>query len=105
MRPVVLLATVPLLFATSAVAQQRSSSISENDKEFLNFAAKVNQSEIKGGLAAEKKAEAPAVRPFARLIVLDHMQLESQLASIATENGVELASGASEEAQQGMANL
>jgi putative membrane protein len=105
MRPVVLLATVPLLMATSAVAQQGPSAINQSDKEFLNFAAKVNQSEIEGGLAAEKKADAPAVRAFARLMVLDHMQLESQLAGVATENGVELASGASEEAQQGMAHL
>jgi putative membrane protein len=105
MRPVVLLVTVPLLMATSAVAQQRPSAISQSDKEFLNFAAKVNQSEIQGGLAAEKKADAPAVRAFARLMVLDHMQLESQLAGIATENGVELASGASVAAKQGMANL
>ena len=105
MRPVVLLATVPLLIATSAVAQQRPSAISQSDKDFLNFAAKVNQSEIEGGLAAEKKADAPAVRAFARLMVLDHMELESQLAGIATENGVELPSGPSEEAKQGMANL
>ena len=105
MRSVVLLATVPLLIATSAVAQQDRSAISQSDKEFLNFAAKVNQSEILGGLAAEKKADAPAVRAFARLMVLDHMELESQLAGIAAENGVELTSEASEEAQQGMAHL
>jgi putative membrane protein len=38
-------------------------------------------------------------------MVLDHMQLESQLAGIATENGVELPNGSSEEAKQGMAKL
>ena len=38
-------------------------------------------------------------------MVLDHMELESQLAGIATENGVELPSGPAEEAKQGMANL
>ena len=105
MRPVVLLAAVPLLIASPAVAQQGPSAISQSDKEFLDFAAKVNQSEIQGGLAAEKKADAPAVRAFARLMVLDHMELESQLAGIATENGVELPSGPSEEAEQGMAKL
>ena len=77
MRPVVLLAAVPLLISTSAIAQQRPSTINQSDKEFLNFAANVNQSEIQGGLAAEKKADAPAVRAFARLMVLDHMELES----------------------------
>jgi putative membrane protein len=65
----------------------------------------VNQSEIQGGLAAEKKADAPAVRAFARLMVLDHMGLESQLAAIATENGVQLPSGPSEQAKQEMASL
>lgn len=105
MRRAVLLAAVPLLIATPAAAQQGSSAISHNDKEFLDFAANVNQSEIQGGLAAEKKADAPAVRAFARLMVLDHMELESQLAGIAAENGVQLPSGPSEQAKQEMANL
>ena len=105
MRPAFLLAAVPLLMATSAVAQQSSSAISQNDKEFLYFAAQVNQSEIQGGLAAEKKADAPAVRAFARLMVLDHMGLESQLAAIAMESGVQLPSGPSEQAKQEMASL
>jgi len=105
MRPVVLLAVVPLLIATPALAQQGASQISQSGKEFLNFAAQVNQSEIQGGLAAEKKAEAPAVRAFARLMVLDHMELESQLAAVATEDGVELPNGPSEQAKQQMATL
>ena len=105
MRPAFLLAAVPLLIATPAIAQQSSSAISQSDKEFLDFAAQVNQSEIQGGLAAEKKADAPAVRAFARLMVLDHMGLESQLAAIATENGVQLPSGPSEQAKQEMASL
>jgi len=105
MRAAFLLAAVSLLAATPAIAQQSSSAISQSDKEFLDFAAQVNQSEIQGGLAAEKKASAPAVRAFARLMVLDHMGLESQLAAIATENGVQLPSGPSEQAKQEMANF
>src|ERR1700740_308196 len=104
MRPAVLLAMVPLLIATPTLAQQGSSAISQSGKEFLDFAAQVNQSEIQGGLAAEKRADAPAVRAFARLMVLDHMELESQLAAIATENGVQLPSGPSEQAKQEMAS-
>jgi len=80
MRPAFLLAAVPLLIAAPAIAQQSSSAISKSDKEFLDFVAQVNQSESQDGLAAEKKADAPAVRAFARLMVLDHMVLESQLA-------------------------
>jgi putative membrane protein len=105
MRPAVLLAVVPLLIATPALAQRGSSTINQSGKEFLDFAAEVNQSEIQGGLAAEKKAEAPAVRAFARLMVLDHMGLESQLAAVATENGVQLPNAPSEQAKQEMATL
>lgn len=105
MRPAFLLAAVPLLIATPAAAQQSSSAISQSDKQFLDFAAQVNQSEIQGGLAAEKKADAAAVRAYARLMVLDHMGLESQLAAIATENGIQLPSGASEQAEREMASL
>jgi len=105
MRPAVLLAVVPLLIATPALAQQGSSAINQSGKEFLDFAAQVNQSEIQGGLAAEKKADAPAVRAFARLMVLDHTELESQLAAVATENGVQLPNGPSEQAKQQMATL
>src|SRR6201998_1974805 len=99
MRPAVLLAVVPLLTGTPTLAQQNSSAINQSGKEFLDFAAEVNQSEIKAGLAAEKKAEAPAVRAFARLMVLDHMGLESQLAAVAMENGVQLPSGPSDARQ------
>jgi putative membrane protein len=94
-----------LLIAAPAAAQQGSPAISQSDKEFLDFAATVNESEIQGGLAAEKKADAPAVRAFARLMVLDHMELESQLAGIVAGNGVQLPSGPSQQAQQEMANL
>ena len=105
MRPAVLLAVVPLLIATPTVAQQGSSAINQSGKELLDFAAEVNQSEIQGGVTAEKKAEAPAVRAFARLMVLDHMELESQLAAIATENGIQLPNAPGERSKQDMATL
>jgi hypothetical protein len=44
-------------------------------------------------------------RAFARLMVLDQMELESQLAALATENGVQLPNGPSEQAKQEMATL
>ena len=87
---------VPLLIATPTIAQP-GPSISQSGKEFLDFAAEVNASEIQGGLAAENKAEAPAVRAFARLMVLDHTELQSQLAAVAIENGVQLPNGPSEQ--------
>jgi putative membrane protein len=105
MRPAVLLAVIPLLIATPSIAQPGSSAINQSGKEFLDFAAEVNQSEIEGGLAAEKKAEAPAVRAFARLMVLDHMQLESQLAAVAMENGIQLPNEPNEQSKRQMATL
>jgi len=105
MRPAVLLAVVPLLITTPTLAEQGSPAINQSGKEFLDFAAQVNQSEIQGGLSAEKKAAAPAVRAFARLMVFDHMELESQLAAVAMENGVQLPNGPSEQAKQRMATL
>jgi hypothetical protein len=45
MRPAFLLTAVPLLIAAPAVAQQSSYAISQSDKQFLDFAAQVNQSE------------------------------------------------------------
>jgi putative membrane protein len=105
MRPATLLVVVSLFLVTSAVAQQGSSAINQNGKGFLDFAAEVNESEIQGGLIAEKKAAAPAVRAFARLMVLDHMGLESQLAALATESGVQLPNELSEKARRQMATL
>jgi len=105
MRPAVLLAVVPLLIATPTFAQQNSSAINQSGKEFLDFAADVNQSEIQGGLVAQNKAEAPAVRAFARLMVFDHMGLESQLAAVAAENDVQLPNEPSEQSKQQMATL
>lgn len=105
MRPTALIAMVPLLIAAPVLAQQRSDTLNQSEKRFLDFAAQVNQSEIQGGLDAEKKADALAVRAFARLMVLDHMELESQLAAIATENGVELPNEPSEQAKEQMATL
>ena len=105
MRPAVLLAVVPLLIATPSLAQQTSSAINQSGKQFLDFAADVNQSEIQGGLVAQNRAEAPAVRAFARLMVLDHMGLESQLAAVAAENGVQLPNQPSEQSKQQMATL
>src|SRR6201999_3750599 len=105
MRSAVLLAVVPLLVATPSLAQQNSSAINQSGKQFLDFAADVNQSEIQGGLVAQHKAEAPAVRAFARLMVLDHMGLESQLAAVAGENGVELPNQPSAQSKHQMATL
>lgn len=103
MRSYVLLVAAPLMLATPAFAQSQSAG---NDaKQFLDFAALSNQSEIQAGLAAQKKAQAPAVKAFARLMAVDHMAMESQLAAVATQENVQLPSGPTDAAKQQMAQL
>ena len=89
-----LLAAASLLLATSALAQNAPPSqgqpISSSGKDFLGFAAQVNVSEIGGGLVAEQKAQAPAVKAFGRLMTLDHSELQSQLDAIAAAANVAL---------------
>jgi putative membrane protein len=89
-----LLLAAPLVLVTSAFAQNTSPSqgqpISSSGKEFLDFASQVNVGEIHGGLVAEQKAQAPAVRAFGRLMMLDHSELESQLDAIAAVDNVAL---------------
>jgi hypothetical protein len=61
-----LLLAGPLVLATSAFAQNTSPSrgqpTSSGGKEFLGFASQVNVGEIRGGLVAEQKAQAPHAR-------------------------------------------
>lgn len=87
-----LLLAAPLVLATSAFAQNASPSqgqpISSGGKEFIGFASQVNVSEIRGGLVAQQKAQAPAVKAFGRLMTLDHSELESQLDAIAAAANV-----------------
>lgn len=87
-----LLLAAPLVLVTSAFAQNTSPSqsqpISSGGKEFLDFASQVNVGEIRGGLLAEEKAQAPAVKAFGRLMTLDHSELESQLDAIAATDNV-----------------
>ncbi|HLH91982.1 MAG TPA: DUF4142 domain-containing protein [Xanthobacteraceae bacterium] len=94
-----------LLLAPSAFAQSADVPPSSGARQFLDFAAHANQSEIQAGLAAEKKAQAPAVKAFARLMVVDHMALESQLAAAAAQVNVQLPNGPSDTAKQQMSQL
>lgn len=103
MRFYLLLVAAPLMLAAPAFAQSQSAG--NGAKQFLDFAAHANQSEIQAGLAAEKKAQAPAVKAFARLMAVDHIAMESQLAAAASQEKVQLPSGPSESAKQQMEKL
>ena len=103
MRSCILLAA-GLLAAAPAFAQSTTPP-NAGAKKFLDFAAQANQSEIQAGLAAEKKAGSPAVKAFARLMAVDHMALESQLAAAASQENVQLPNGPSDTAKQQMSKL
>lgn len=56
--------------------------LSKQDQQWLDYAATDNQAEIQECLLAEKKAHAAALKAFARLMVEDHINIESRLASL-----------------------
>jgi putative membrane protein len=102
-----LAATIIVLGGTPVFAQSsmsptssRSRTLNQQDKDFLSYAAEDNQAEIALCLLAEKKAEAPAIRAFARLMVDDHTQIESRLAAVADGPKFALPEGPGEEGKQ-----
>ena len=89
----------------AAPAFSQSVPPSQSDKQFLDFASQVNVGEIRGGVVAQQKAQAPAVKAFGRLMMLDHSELESQLAAIAAMDHVQLQDQPSTAAEQQMDKL
>jgi putative membrane protein len=109
MRATFLLVTVPLLLAAPAFAQDAPPSfgqpIGQSGKQFLYFASEVNISEVRAGLLAEQKAQSDAVKAFGRLMALDHSELESQLATTAALDQVQVPDKPSSTAEQQMDRL
>ena len=66
----------------SSDAARRQQGLSDQDKKFLDYVAKVNQAEIQLCLYAAKKAQSPAIKAFARLMVNDHGAVGKQLTSL-----------------------
>ncbi|HET8995147.1 MAG TPA: DUF4142 domain-containing protein [Acetobacteraceae bacterium] len=103
-----------MLLAAPALAQNGSSGaegrpqnqkLDQQDQHFLDHAAKDNQGEIRVALLAEKKAESPAVKAFARLMVDDHVAVESQLASVLNRLHSNVSNGVTHEDRQDMQKL
>jgi putative membrane protein len=89
----------------SLVAPARAEAPSQQDRDFLSYAAHDNQGEIRICLTAEKKAADPAVKAFARLMVDDHVQVESQLAAVVNGNGVSVPDDIGKDAQKTLSEL
>jgi putative membrane protein len=108
MRASLLLAAATLILATPAFAANASPQdqpISSSAQQFLDFASQVNVGEIRGGITAEQKADAPAVKAFGRLMMLDHSELESQLDAIAAADHATLTDQPSAAAEKEMNEL
>lgn len=95
----------PLLFAVPVFAQGQSGGashgpqsangqqLSQQDRHWLDYAATDNQGEIQESLLAEKKAHSPALKAFVRLMVDDHVQVESRLAALVNGQSVSVPNG------------
>ncbi len=79
-----------MLFVTPAFAQTQntqstqmgSQPLTQQDRNFLLFAARTNVSELGKSLLGQTRAENQAVRAYARLLTDDHTQNASRLAAI-----------------------
>lgn len=110
-RLLILASSAALLAATPALAQGKPQGappqpkLSQEDKQFVDFAAEDNQAEIQLCLLAEKLAQGPALKAFARLMVNDHVEIESRLAALINAENVEVPTGTGKDGQETFAKM
>ena len=117
LRLLVLASLLPLALATPALAQGSSGAhsnagvsgsappVSSQDRGWLEYAATDNQGEIQESLLAEKKAQSLAVKAFVRLMVDDHVQIESRLANVLNQLSVSVPNGPGQKAEKLISEL
>ena len=86
--------------ATSQTKESSPSSLTSQEKSFLDEAAKANNSEIRAGLLAEDEASNPEVKVFGRLMVFDHTELANELSAVAHRFGVSMPAGVTQQAEE-----
>jgi putative membrane protein len=103
-----------LLVAGPAFAQNASQrnppqnsqlQLSEQEQQFLNRTAQENTAEIRSALLAQEKAQDPAVKAFARLMVDDHTSIANQLGALFEAEHRTPTAGSGEEGQQMMSKF
>jgi putative membrane protein len=94
-----------LLLSLAATMPARARDLGQQDQDFLTYAAHDNQGEIRLCLLAEKRAQNPAVKAFARLMVDDHVQVESALAAVLEADGASVPDDIGPEAQKTLGSL
>jgi len=95
----------PLLAHSAPAPGAGDKQLSSDDKAFLKYAAEDNQAEIDLCILAEKEARSPAVKAFARLMVDDHVEIESHLAAVSESEKADLPDGLGQEGQKTRAKL
>jgi len=75
---------------TSTTASQSAQADLRADASFLRDAASANLMEVRLGQSAQSKASNTAVKQFGQRMVNDHTNLENQLSSLVTTNGLSL---------------
>ena len=116
-RLLVLASLFPLALAAPALAQGSSGAhsktgasgsappVGSQDRGWLEYAATDNQGEIQESLLAEKKAQSPAVKAFVRLMVDDHVQIESRLANVLNQLSVSVPNGPGQKTEKLISEL
>lgn len=69
---------------------ERTSSLSSQDRSFLEEVAQANQGEIEMGRLALQKASNSSVKTYAQRLIDDHTKNQEELESLAREKGVTL---------------
>ncbi len=111
MKRAIILTAGALSCATLMAQQTRSAGggqnqqLSRQDRQWLTYAAQDNQGEIQLCLLAEKRAENLAVKAFARLMVDDHVQIESELAAVKPNEANLLPNDVGDDAQKTLNKL
>ena len=93
------------LASCSVLYAQTTQTTSPQDAKWLTYAAHDNQGEIQICLLAEKRAQNPAGKAFARLMVDDHVQIESELAAVKPNEATSLPNDVGEDAGKTLSRL
>lgn len=75
-----------------AMGQEGQNKISKSEINTLAFLKQVNEDEIKAGKLAESKGSSSAVKDYAKTLVTDHENLNSQISQFAKQNNITLPS-------------
>ena len=95
---------VPALQAEERSAKS-AGALDQTDHKFLEYAAQDNQAEIQLCLIAEKRAANPALKGFARLMINDHVEVESRLAALGNELHANLPDDVGKEGEETLSKL